>query len=161
MKRKSPKTVVRLAITKMKLREISDWNFPAAHYLESWGDANDERWNACSHSAVDSAAVWRIDELEFLARIAGESQTNPTKLFAATLAVEGDWKKFLFNGFLAVPRHSRLAANSAWLSSEPAAKGPRLPATASKSFSTAMQKWTTVVTRTTAGCRNCPIPSRR
>ena len=43
-----------------------------------------------------------LTELEFLARLAGESQTNPYEIARTTFGgAEGDWKKFLFNGFLA------------------------------------------------------------
>ena len=43
-----------------------------------------------------------LTEFEFLARIAGESQTNPHDIVRATFAgSEESWKKFLFNGYLA------------------------------------------------------------
>jgi len=42
-----------------------------------------------------------LTELEFLARIAGESQTNPYDIVRTTFAgLEETWKRFLFDGFL-------------------------------------------------------------
>ena len=57
--KQKPKTVVRLGYYEDETAEKSDWNFPAAHYLESWGDATHERRNAGPDPAVDSAIVWR------------------------------------------------------------------------------------------------------
>ncbi len=43
-----------------------------------------------------------LTELEFLARIAGEAQTNPHDIVRATFGGSDEtWKKCLFNGFLA------------------------------------------------------------
>ena len=43
-----------------------------------------------------------LTELEFLARIAGESQTNPYDIVRDNFwpVRKKSWKKFLFNGFL-------------------------------------------------------------
>ena len=97
------KTVVRLGYYEDETAEKSDWNFPATHYLESWGDAvaNDSAYG--SHVPVQpliQPLFGGLMELEFLARLAGESQTSAYEIVRATFGGdEESWKKFLFNGY--------------------------------------------------------------
>ncbi len=102
-----PTTIVRLGYYEDETSEKSDWNFPATHYLESWGDA------ATFDRLVPIQPLVQplfggIMELEFLSRIAGESQTSPYEIVRTTFFpytnsdrayTEEDWNKFLFNGF--------------------------------------------------------------
>ena len=107
-------TVVRLGYYEDETSEKSNWNFPATHYLESWGDAiaNDSLYG--SHVPVQpliQPLFGGIAELEFLARIAGEAETNPHEIVRQTFNggwnygilnganPEEMWKKFLFNGY--------------------------------------------------------------
>jgi MoCo/4Fe-4S cofactor protein with predicted Tat translocation signal len=101
--------VVRLGYYEDETSTISDWNFPAAHYLESWGDAITSDGTLVPIQPLIQSLFGGLTELEFLARIAGESWTNPyeiavvtfyTHLSLATVAPGEHWKKFLFNGFL-------------------------------------------------------------
>jgi molybdopterin-containing oxidoreductase family iron-sulfur binding subunit len=106
-----PKTVVRLGYYEDETSERANWKFPAAHYLESWGDAatfDESGGNLVPIQPLIQPLFGGIMELEFLARIAGESQTNPYEIVRATFFretnsdrayTEEDWKKFLFNGF--------------------------------------------------------------
>jgi len=97
-----PKTVVRLGYFADETAEKSDWNFPLAHYLESWGDATTSDGTFVPVQPLIQPLFGGLTELEFLARIAGETQTNPHDIVCTTLAgSEEDWKKFLFNGYLA------------------------------------------------------------
>ncbi len=97
-----PKTVVRLGYYEDETAEKSDWNFPAAHYLESWGDATTSDGMLVPIQPLIQPLFGGLTELEFLARIAGESRTNPHDIVRATFAgSEEAWKQFLFNGFLA------------------------------------------------------------
>jgi molybdopterin-containing oxidoreductase family iron-sulfur binding subunit len=81
---------------------VLHWHFPAAHYLESWGDATTSDGTLVPVQPLIQPLFDGLTELEFLARIAGESQTNPYDIVRATFAgSEEDWKKFLFNGYLA------------------------------------------------------------
>ncbi|MGD0253289.1 MAG: TAT-variant-translocated molybdopterin oxidoreductase, partial [Verrucomicrobiota bacterium] len=97
-----PKTVVRLGYHEDETAEKSDWNFPAAHYLESWGDAMTSDGMLVPVQPLIQPLFGGLTELEFLARLAGESQTNPYDIVRATFAgSEEAWKKFLFNGYLA------------------------------------------------------------
>jgi molybdopterin-containing oxidoreductase family iron-sulfur binding subunit len=95
-----PKTVLRLGYYEDETSEKSDWNFPATHYLESWGDATTSDEMLVPIQPLIQPLFGGINDLEFLARIAGESQTNPYEIVQATFGGSGDWKKFLFNGFL-------------------------------------------------------------
>jgi molybdopterin-containing oxidoreductase family iron-sulfur binding subunit len=99
--KQKPKTVVRLGYYEDETAEKSDWNFPLAHYLESWGDATTSDGTLVPIQPLIQPLFGGLTELEFLARIAGESQTNPYDIVRATFAgSEEGWKKFLFNGFL-------------------------------------------------------------
>jgi MoCo/4Fe-4S cofactor protein with predicted Tat translocation signal len=100
--KEKPKTVVRLGYYEDETAEKSDWNFPAVHYLESWGDANTSDGMLVPIQPLIQSLYGGLTELEFLARIAGESQTNPYVIVRTTFAgSEETWKKFLFNGYLA------------------------------------------------------------
>ena len=97
-----PKTTVRLGYYDDETAVKSDWNFPAAHYLESWGDATTTDGVAVPIQPLIQPLFGGLTELEFLARVAGETETNPYEIIRATFD-ESDavWKKFLFNGFAA------------------------------------------------------------
>ena len=96
------KTVVRLGYYDDETSEKSDWNFPATHYLESWGDATTSDGSVVPIQPLIQPLFGGLTGLEFLARISGELQTNPYDTVRATHASsEEAWKKFLFNGFLA------------------------------------------------------------
>ena len=66
------------------------------------GRCDHQRRNARSDSAVDSAAVWRIDGIGISRahcwRIADESSRNCPRNVSAAFRTR-TWKKFLFNGF--------------------------------------------------------------
>jgi molybdopterin-containing oxidoreductase family iron-sulfur binding subunit len=99
--KQKPKTVIRLGYYEDETAEKSDWNFPLAHYLESWGDATTSDGTLGPVQPLIQPLFGGLTELEFLARIAGELQTNPYDIARTTFAgSEADWKRFLFNGFL-------------------------------------------------------------
>jgi len=108
--KQKPKTVVRLGYYEDETFEISDWHFPLAHYLESWGDAIIESEGLLVPiQPLIQPLFGGLTELEFLARIAGESRTNPyeivREMFSISIGMPLDingenlWKKFLFSGF--------------------------------------------------------------
>jgi molybdopterin-containing oxidoreductase family iron-sulfur binding subunit len=100
--KQKPNTVVRLGYYEDETAEKSDWNFPATHYLESWGDATASDGTLVPIQPLIQPLFGGLTELEFLARIAGESQTNPYEIVRKTFSnSEEGWKKFLFDGFLA------------------------------------------------------------
>jgi len=96
------KTVVRLGYYEDETSEKSNWNFPATHFLESWGDALTSDGMIVPIQPLIQPLFGGLTELEFLARLAGESQVNPHEIVRATFGgSEEDWKKILFNGFKA------------------------------------------------------------
>ncbi len=98
------KTVVRLGYYEDETAEKSDWNFPAAHYLESWGDAKTAGGSIVPVQPLIQPMFGGLTELEFLARLAGESQTSAHDIVRTTFGGSDEsWKKFLFNGFAQVP----------------------------------------------------------
>jgi len=97
-----PKTVVRLGYYPDETADKADWNFPAAHYLESWGDAQTSDGVVVAIQPLIQPLFDGVTELEFLARFAGESETNPHDIVRTTFGGgEEAWKSFLFNGFTA------------------------------------------------------------
>jgi MoCo/4Fe-4S cofactor protein with predicted Tat translocation signal len=125
-----PKTVVRLGYYEDETSEKSNWNFPSAHYLESWGDATTSDGTLVPIQPLIQSLFGGLTELEFLARIAGEDQTNPhiivsqtfsTHLSLTTPAPGELWKKFLFNGYL-----EGFAPKPANLPSDQLMSGPKL-----------------------------------
>jgi molybdopterin-containing oxidoreductase family iron-sulfur binding subunit len=114
-----PKTVARLGYYEDETAQKSDWNFPATHYLESWGDATTSDGTLVPIQPLIQPLFGGLTELEFLARIAGESQTSAYEIVQETFCYPAypefpipvssvanfhthseSWKKFLFNGFL-------------------------------------------------------------
>ena len=94
------KTVVRLGYYEDETAEKAQWHFPATHYLESWGDALTRSGVVVPVQPLTQPLFGGLTELEFLARIAGESQTSAYDIVRATFGgAEEAWKKFLFNGF--------------------------------------------------------------
>ncbi|MGA9778737.1 MAG: TAT-variant-translocated molybdopterin oxidoreductase [Verrucomicrobiia bacterium] len=102
--RRKPKTVVRLGYYEDETFEISDWHFPAAHYLESWGDAVTSDGTLVPIQPLIQPLFGGLTELEFLWRMVGEASFF--KSYMAVRATYGafssmeNWNKFLFNGFL-------------------------------------------------------------
>ncbi|MEJ0089144.1 MAG: TAT-variant-translocated molybdopterin oxidoreductase [Limisphaerales bacterium] len=94
------KTVVRLGYYEDETSDKSGWNFPATHYLESWGDATTSDGTVVPIQPLIQPLFGGLTELEFLARLTGESQTSPYEIVRATSGgSEESWKKFLFDGF--------------------------------------------------------------
>jgi molybdopterin-containing oxidoreductase family iron-sulfur binding subunit len=103
-----PTQIVRLGYYEDETSASSSWNFPAAHYLESWGDATTSDGTIVPVQPLIQPLFGGLTELEFLARVAGEAQTNPHDIVftttvaeknASVLPAEEEWKRFLFNGF--------------------------------------------------------------
>jgi len=98
--KQKPATVVRLGYYEDETAAKADWTFPAAHYLESWGDATTSDGTVVPVQPLIQPLFGGLTELEFLARLAGESQVSPHEIVRATFGGgDEEWKKFLFNGF--------------------------------------------------------------
>ena len=94
------KTIVRLGYCEDETAGKSAWNFPSTHYLESWGDATTSDGVVVPVQPLIQPLFGALTELEFLARVAGESPTNPYDIVRTTFGNSDEmWKQFLFNGF--------------------------------------------------------------
>jgi MoCo/4Fe-4S cofactor protein with predicted Tat translocation signal len=100
--KQKPVTVVRLGFYEDETTEKANWHFPATNYLESWGDATTSDGAVVPIQPLTQPLFGGLTELEFLARLAGETQTTPHEIVRSTFGGSDEaWKKFLFNGFLA------------------------------------------------------------
>jgi molybdopterin-containing oxidoreductase family iron-sulfur binding subunit len=106
------KNVVRLGYYEDETSEKSNWNFPATHYLESWGDAITSDGRSATIQPLIQPLFGGLSDLEFLACLAGEAQTNPYEIVRAGVGgSEDNWKKLLFNGFAADSVDHPIAVN--------------------------------------------------
>jgi molybdopterin-containing oxidoreductase family iron-sulfur binding subunit len=101
------KTVLRLGYYEDETFAECDWHIPAAHYLESWGDALTSDGTLVPIQPLIAPLFGGMTELEVLARIAGAKTFSPYEIVQETFAtlagnanVEEVWKKFLHEGFL-------------------------------------------------------------
>ena len=102
------KTVVRLGYFEDETFPVCDWHLPAAHYLESWGDARTSDGTLVSIQPLIAPLFGGLTELEVLARIGGAKVTDAYGIVRETFAglcgteaIEAGWRKFLHDGFLA------------------------------------------------------------
>ncbi len=94
------KTVVRLGYYADETAEKSNWNFAGAHYLESWSDAVTSDGTIVPVQPLIQPLFNGLQELEFLARFAGEGRALSYEIVRDTFGGSDEaWKKFLFNGF--------------------------------------------------------------
>jgi MoCo/4Fe-4S cofactor protein with predicted Tat translocation signal len=102
------KTVVRLGLYEDETSSGSDLHLPAAHYLESWGDAvaGDGTWVPVQ--PLIAPLFDGVSELEVLARLTGTSDPSAYALVKETLqqklaagASEEAWRQFLHDGYRA------------------------------------------------------------
>lgn len=108
---KKAKTVVRLGYyedeTAVAEKQIArcHWHFPLAHFLESWNDSVTSDGTLVPIQPLLAPLFGGLTDLEFLARLAGQAETDPHKIVRATFAsvtgktAEADWQMFLHDGF--------------------------------------------------------------
>ena len=102
------KTVVRAGVAEDETFQISNYNIPLAHYLESWGDALSHDGTMVPVQPLIAPLHGGVTVLEVLARVLGEANVSAHDIVQETFTseVKGDalgnkWKKFLHDGFLA------------------------------------------------------------
>jgi molybdopterin-containing oxidoreductase family iron-sulfur binding subunit len=102
------KTVARLGYYEDETFPVCDWHFPAAHYLESWGDARTSDGTLVPIQPLIAPLFGGLTEIEVLARVAGESVVDGYTIVRQTVSellggreLETVWRKFLHDGFLA------------------------------------------------------------
>jgi molybdopterin-containing oxidoreductase family iron-sulfur binding subunit len=105
---KKAKTTLRLGAYEDETAELCDWHFPAAHYLESWGDARTSDGTLAAVQPLVQPLFQGLTELEWLARLAGLPEASPYAIVRGTFQqmtgesrFEERWKQFLHDGFLA------------------------------------------------------------
>lgn len=100
------KTVVRFGYYEDETTARSDWHFPSAHYLESWGDARTSDGTLVAVQPLIAPLFGGLTEVEFLGRLAGESPVRGYDIVRATFfelagtRSEEAWGRFLHDGFL-------------------------------------------------------------
>ncbi|HXG47103.1 MAG TPA: 4Fe-4S dicluster domain-containing protein, partial [Methylomirabilota bacterium] len=82
------------------------WHLPAAHYLESWGDARTSDGSLVPIQPLIAPLYGGLTEIEVLARLGGLEQTRSYdiaretfRIFAGDAGFEEKWKKFLHDGY--------------------------------------------------------------
>ena len=101
------RTVVRLGYYEDETFAACDLHLPAAHYLESWGDARTGDGTLVPIQPLIAPLFGGLTEIELLSRLAGASVVSAYEIVRETFAsfVAGDmeaaWRKFLHDGFLA------------------------------------------------------------
>ena len=100
------RTVVRLGAYEDETSVGCDLHLPAAHYLESWGDARTSDGTLVPVQPLIAPLYGGLTEIEVLARIGGLDTVNPHEIARETfkgitgpLNFEENWKKFLHDGF--------------------------------------------------------------
>jgi len=83
----------------------ADAFIPAAHFLESWGDARTSDGTLVPVQPLIAPLFGGLTEIEVLARIGGAKETDPYNITRSTfegIAGKGDskWNKFLHDGYL-------------------------------------------------------------
>jgi MoCo/4Fe-4S cofactor protein with predicted Tat translocation signal len=100
-------SVVRLGYYEDETTPQCDWHLPAAHYLESWGDARTSDGTVVSVQPLIAPLFGGMTEIELLARLAGLEKPTPYDIVRETFSElnggsfsEESWKRFVHDGFL-------------------------------------------------------------
>jgi molybdopterin-containing oxidoreductase family iron-sulfur binding subunit len=99
------RSVIRLGYWEDETYEACHWHVPAAHFLESWGDARTPDGTLLAIQPLVDPLFGGLTELEVLALIGGLEKVKPHDLVRETfqsIAGRDDdaWSKFLHDGFV-------------------------------------------------------------
>jgi MoCo/4Fe-4S cofactor protein with predicted Tat translocation signal len=118
---KSAKTIVRLGYHEDETASGAAWHLPAAHYLESWGDARTSDGTVVAIQPLIAPLFGGLTESEVLGLLLGNPTANSYTLTRETFATltggtidEEKWKKFLHDGFLAGSKSKAVSAALNW-----------------------------------------------
>ncbi|MEM6885614.1 MAG: 4Fe-4S dicluster domain-containing protein, partial [Verrucomicrobiota bacterium] len=122
----SVETVVRFGYHLDETSQLSQWNIPAAHYLESWGDgvAADGTYCSCQPLILPLFGGW--SEIQLLSALNGASVAHRPDAVKKTFSLisgsteDKDWKVFIRDGFL--------ESKSDYRTTEPATSPVNIPA---------------------------------
>jgi MoCo/4Fe-4S cofactor protein with predicted Tat translocation signal len=115
------KTVVRLGYYEDEtswndaLHAEKQWDLPAAHFLEAWGDARTADGTLVPIQPLIEPLFGGLTDLEVLALIGGLTPSSPYDIVRQTFQgiggdSENNWRKFLHDGFLADSASSKATA---------------------------------------------------
>src|SRR5207249_3099004 len=76
--------IVRLGYYEDETFPASEWHFPQAHYLETWGDARTSDGTVVSIQPLIAPLFGGVSELELLAIFAGLTSTRPYDIVRET-----------------------------------------------------------------------------
>ena len=93
-------TVVRLGFYEDETSEKSEYHFVQAHYLESWGDGRAYSGQLLSQQPMIAPLFDGLSEIEVLARLVGEENTDGRSLVYDTFQKVGSKDKRSFDKFL-------------------------------------------------------------
>ena len=101
-------TIVRLGAHEDETSALAHWHLPAAHYLESWGDARTSDGVLTPIQPLIHPLFDGLTELEVLARLAGIEPAGPHAIVQETFRsllgpahFEERWRQSLHDGFVA------------------------------------------------------------
>ena len=103
---KKAKQSIRVGYYEDETTALSNWHFAEAHYLESWGDTRSADGRVFPVQPLIAPLFGGVTQLEVLARLAGEQETDAHTIARRTFAQlannqsEDAWKKFLHDGYL-------------------------------------------------------------
>jgi molybdopterin-containing oxidoreductase family iron-sulfur binding subunit len=107
---KSVGEVIRLGYRLDETALFASVNIAEAHYLESWGDARTVDGTIAAIQPMINPLFGGLTEIEVLARILGESQTDPHLLVQETIGKLTDGSSTAFDRFL----HDGILADSTY-----------------------------------------------
>lgn len=137
---KRVKTVVHHGLHYDETANAAHWHVPAAHYLESWGDAIAADDSHCSIQPMILPLFGGWSQIELLAALCGKPRTNGPDEVQETLRqkmgmgegpdFDREWTRFVHDGFIKSPgqpeslRFNAASAANAIRASIPAAQMP-------------------------------------
>jgi molybdopterin-containing oxidoreductase family iron-sulfur binding subunit len=129
---RSAKTIVHLGSHEDETGKSATWHLPAAHYLESWGDARTSDGTVVAIQPLIAPLFAGLTESEVLGHLLGNPTANSHTLTRETFAAltggtldEEKWKKFLHDGFLAGSKAQVVSASFSWTSAAALLASPR------------------------------------
>ncbi len=108
---KKARTSLYLSAHETETSAVCTWHVPAAHYLESWGDAETADGVISPIQPMIEPLFDRRNPLELLARISGYETSDPYEIVRRsfkrlTNGTEADWRRFLHEGTYALSRRA-------------------------------------------------------
>ena len=169
---KRVKTTIRLGLHADETSREATWHLPAAHYLESWGDARAGDGTLVPIQPLIEPLFGGRNVLEEVARLSEFETTSPYEIVrrafrkvsgVAEADFEAAWRRFLHDGLPGrrlSPAVPALKWDTVAQALTAAGPGPRLCRARTSSWSsTATPRSTTAGSPTTAGCRSSPTRS--